>query len=350
MILPRIAGEVPTQFDIMLTSGNAARIARALLDAGILEESDWTGAIGTSLQEGLQRWLWRLLEDEPLKRLNVHLAFADDLADCWLLDCADWARKVLEHPREEVWDSEVGGFVLVFDMGVVIFVQEAVERLERIQTRLGFNILYLLCYALRIVVGCQDPSITRDILEQWDLMKYEGDGRDDLTEVDEFDVMVPKKARNGSFAPSALSRARKLRIRAPWLFSEIDSQILDLACELDAIFNARNAHNFPGALNQVGACLIERPSATAVGWVSDDDTERVYDEELDLCAQVDCTSVIWVQGFVLDRDGNGPGTLANAVYNLDCAMRALVLCDRLMSLMDTQPKTLIRLFSGEGCR
>jgi PRTRC genetic system protein F len=77
LALPKFTAKVPSFIEYSNASGNLAAFADALLDAGILDETDWHGALIQSIQHGVNRWISCHASD--WQKLRLGFRYSDDV-------------------------------------------------------------------------------------------------------------------------------------------------------------------------------------------------------------------------------------------------------------------------------
>ncbi len=325
LILPSL--NAPTSYTPRAETQGLYRIAEGLLDAGILQESDWYepwGLVG-SVVTGLMRYVAEQGAQE-LKYLHLELAFTDDMEQ-WGLPGCNW-RSVDE--RKET--GNVGGFgiLLQTDALDVPLIGETIERLEALTPGAGESVLHVLYRALNVTVRAWTPAGAAEWMEQdWYQMEVHEGTFEGISRAD-FDAAIPSIALDPAWKPEAIEQAKRLLVGR-----DSASGIFYVAEELYAVCEAWREHRIDAdeEANEIRDFDMEQLYPVVLDWKKESPVCTIFDDWQEMIYNCgEWTNVLWVQGFL----SNDVPTILRAAAHLPFLIRLVGLCDTLISYLDTR--------------
>lgn len=188
-----------------------------MLDEGLLQESDWTGDLRSSVNGGIGRWVSGLLGGLPLPRIRIGL---------------EWRNRLPAPLQPDLWvqaapgrtaDQPVGLLAIRTAEPTELFLGAKVRELEEVRPGVGFQVFALIADVLPPLIGASTPHYAYRELEKYELIRrvrydtsaWIGGGlvggftRADLLQ------HVPLEACEGEFRPGVLKEALRHPL-PPW--------------------------------------------------------------------------------------------------------------------------------------
>lgn len=318
----------------------AAQIARALLEAGILQEGDWAGSLESSLTRGFRRWLAAQGVRE-LEEIDVAAIIVEDVREIQLAP-RDWletyAPEVDVVGLDDAALPPVGVFCLQGETFNWVTVAKHVLELEAFCPKLGYLTVGLLQTALERTIGAATPAWAyQDLAEQEEWAEPEDQEDGGFPTVKSLIRTVPEEiCLAGWHADDRALLAHGLAV-----LQERRHRITDLEAVLEAALALADAvagleRDDGGYLNHLALLLDHseqdyRPVLpVGVRWTEDDEVARVCDDYHELLAQAgsECY-VVFAAGFRPDD----PESIAHAACQLGAVAQVVVAADRLLQLL-----------------
>ncbi|MGV3720868.1 MAG: hypothetical protein ACO1SX_08155 [Actinomycetota bacterium] len=385
MAIPRLGKDVPLELRLNPDNQQAtAAIVGALLDEGILQESDWKGSLSSSLQSGLVRWVHELGAGD-LHIIRPELSYLDDISASAEMGYgfgayeASW-RNAFDGDRLAQGGCAVGGFALSFgdaswggdraEWGQEVVMKPRIQQLEKLQKGAGWSVYALARDALNGTVLCACPRWCADFL------RYSGihdtdygtdaplpadiedeellDDPEAVMTYERFSAGMPDEFFGAKWDPKPIQQIIRRRRRMPtpdrscparsWGESPEIAELLNVALELAALAEGR-----PPEPNQWGYFFGHNGQELAhpvlLRWSERDAVHRVWDDYLEgahCCEGV--TEITWIHGFQVDR----PDTIREAARALAYTLRVVIKVDRLLQLLHEPDSLASRLAQTEA--
>lgn len=346
----------------------SVRIAKRLLDMGVLREDDWDGSFGTAINAGLTRWL---NDEHGASKLRL----LSQLGLWWTDDCERIERGINDNCWYSVFAPRLGGKepigLLALKVDTLeagrnvteVWPRRAVGQLNRISPGLGFGVLSLLDEALGITVDAQTFA--------WAYSQVYGNPEvaAGLT-VEQFLRTIPMDACHGCYklpaVKAAIAKLRAARSTAP---REYLITLLESTIEMDRLVR-RAVCEYPAfrqnEMFTVGRDIAAAPVTVVFRWSEKDEMPRLVDSYDYATSAVTSYSwgpqddgLAWMHGFSLVWPGVRPdgryissmpfgrlnrepvkdGTLEAAIDCLGLAVDIMVAAERLCNLISERPPT-----------
>lgn len=302
LALPRLGAAVPRVVRLSGSEAGAAGIARALLAAGILQESDWCGDASASLESGLQRWV-RDLGGDRLKWCGLAVCYTDCVGeDLYGLSGPAWRERMPGAKVPVVAGAPVGWLAVAQGEFGQVCAGARVQELERVWPGAGFAVLYLLTRLFAATFAVATPAWTLWHLEDWGWLEVtEQDDPDALT-LDRFYQQIPMQACGQPWNRELKDTDRVLATALKMAQRPKHRSILEQALSLHQALEANQAAG--GFRDDTWAFTPEESSdqelAGMVRWSADDPIERVTDDYREMLWQSGCgTDLLYARGFQL---------------------------------------------------
>ena len=323
--LPRFAADVPASLDIWGAGNADAHLARALLDAGILRETDWKGDLLESLQAGLERWVNVECGCAGVKAVDVMVGITSDISE-WNLEAQEWR----DHYRGMA--LPVGAIGIEGVEFEYVYVERAVRAWEAKQKGLGWALLDLASATIAQTVGLASPLWAHNYLQDWGL----GEEEEDDTESDcpdtpilscEEDGFPNRKRLCASVPPEMIApgtlygsfeAAAEKGLRKRKLSSEDKSLLVDALDLYHLLPAARSREDFGDEF-----CFHEWEQVLSCGlrWNGDDAVQQIVDFYHDDLANSGMQSFfVYFRGF---QFGSAKHTVANAFADVELCLQLL---------------------------
>ncbi|HEY3281560.1 MAG TPA: hypothetical protein VGN26_04750 [Armatimonadota bacterium] len=310
-----------------------------MLATGALHPDDWTGDLGESLRQGLQRWVDSIEREHQV--LDLSLSYTDDFyrvygADGSVCSSTDLARQ----------EGPVGVLALQAGDYTQVTVGHKVLGLERAYRGLGYQVLRVLDLALWRSVRCASPSWAEEQV-RCNLENYGSPQEaraEGLLSMTRFHQSVPPGA-----CGSKLDRERLRRGLGRNLLEE-QRQMVETALALLPWLDADedDVGDQMWTLDDNGEPVLP----VGLRWSEHDFMGALIDDYHNMIAQGSETYLVWARWFSLDH----PETLTECVGALRQVLEALALCDRLLGLLDSTipaevaSETLVEVLAQERVR
>ena len=258
LTIPHLDG-IPQQYHYRRGEQHAARIAAALLRAGVAKAADWRGCAGDPtefLKRTMDRWVAERGGEQIRQELHLHLS---------LTTLTNYAPYRDDEGRDPdlylALEPESAGYVVL---------GPTLRLLEREHPRLPVTFVHLFTRALNRWIRVWD---WRDALDRVDRLRewYETDieaGEVELPDI-ERDIPACMKRR-----PLSVSGLRRLRLR-----DETAKQLVASVLELDALSAQSPRPGFDDAIRDVLADCGEPLPVLLIVFEKHDSIEGQFDEE-----------------------------------------------------------------------
>lgn len=357
--LPQFSSDVPAYLEYSNGQGNSIVLARALLEAGVLCEDDWSGVLGQSIEQGLTRWLGEQTAHYTFRRLGMNLAFTDDvygennLVNQTLIEPPRWNGK--PRPIETVY----GMFALTHNPYSPLCdacVGNRVLDLEELHPGAGFALLHLVCTAIEKIHGWTPGRALEFCQEQFEWLRYEGfdlyadEGNSDDNEPYDAETVTDKwlEEQSGKLSPASLKsdlprelfRAktslapmkRALNGIGAWARDDADAFLLRNGLDLAALLRSQKrvfSKRVAQGIADVPFMISATPAIPVVlYWNESDDITRAFDDKIEEMNQgADYVSdVVWFSSFAL----HDAASVARAVEDVRLQLQILRVLDTLL--------------------
>ncbi len=356
-VLPRLPADLPRVLRLPRPELRAATLAEALLAEGILQETDWQGAVIPSIGAGLTRWVGEILGGRDLERITWGLFWTDDLQACSGIETRLW----LESGKGRDPGEPVGLLAIQSELTDEdrypyerdVIVGPAVLELEAAQPGLGFQVLRLLQEVLPAVlcVACPFWGLEQTIKSElmWGAIGDRIPRQATEIRYDELGInlvpsqhgvtpeaflsTVPEAACRGEYRPGVIREA----LRHP-LEGRL-GELVELAAEVDRLRRIpRDAFRWdthvlcPSQQSRFidvpGAASVEAPFA--LRWSAEDPMPLlVQDYHRQIRRHDDSTNLIWSQGWQAKSPESLRKTVRHFRQIVTLALRASLLAERL---------------------
>lgn len=308
--------------------GGAIPIAEALLEAGILVDSDWTGDLVLSIQAGMSRWADEI-GAAHMEHLHFDLLFSDDLA-------THGFDVYMAHQMSS--QLKVGGFGFRVKTYSHLLTEVKVKALEKVLPGAGFTVLQAAEKALWTFIHAATPGWAYEqIAEQadWNDVDPAEAEREGYLTLDLFERTIPRECLSQyfKFQPSLIERALSLNPKRR------ERETLQAARALAQWMGKRKNKAFD---NYVNAFEELRPvMPLEMRWNESDQVNRVSDEFHDDLANSGFeTDLVFLTCF-----GDEGPTPLYAAKEFKAALELAVLTDDLLRRLQTPSPRLINVLA-----
>jgi hypothetical protein len=350
LTLPRIPSP-PVVPEVLYLPGDTeggCALAEALLAAGVLRESDWTGQLAPSIAAGVTRWGRELLDGGDLSRLEIALYWKDDVESLSGLDTRLW-----HAAKNGRVDEPVGLLALTCPLRepaeAEVVVGRSVRALENARRGLGFQVLKVLEEVLPPLVNAACPHYGWQQAQKhawyYDRLLKGGQVPECLAPPThavgplQYAQEVPLECWSGSIRPEVLRKALHLKLpprQREWAVRAL--ALLEGWQRLTPAARMCDSHLLC-ARNSAGFTMIDCPGGAAkmspftVRWSREDPLPRIVaDFHRQIFERDVQTNLLWTRAVQF----HDPAALRTAACHWrDAATLALQAC-RLAELMHTE--------------
>lgn len=163
-----IPASVPRTIQLNAKLESCVALAEALLRMGVLKESDWTGGLTESLQQGFQRWVHEETLCANLQCLSPTLHYSEDAATFSIDRGFLHQLPGFEETDTEETEGEIGVFAITVNGCFSLAFEPVFEALARLASpELAWSVYAALVGALRVTIGCGAADWAQDQVSQW---------------------------------------------------------------------------------------------------------------------------------------------------------------------------------------